>query len=114
MPSSPHLPFLSLLLLLLPALPVQAWFVRLLMLIRASPTKTQIDQFFVSHKQNCVQGSLNSGAGRCLGNGPDFPLKFTCHLVRSFFLSLYTQTEANAYAEKKRLCLKADVGYEYV
>lgn len=53
-------------------------------LIRASPNKNTKLTLFVSHKQNCVQGSLNSGAGRCLGNGPDFPLKFTCHLVRSF------------------------------
>lgn len=89
MKSSPYLPFLSplLLLLLLPALPVQAWFVRLLLSLSTNqPTKTQIDLFsFFAPIQNCVQGSLNSGAGRCLGNGPDFPLKFTCHLVRSFF-----------------------------
>lgn len=94
MKSSPHLPFLSpllLLLLLLPALPVQAWFVRLLLSSSAHrQTKTKIDLLsFFALIQNCVQGSLNSGAGRCLGNGPDFPLKFTCHLVRSFFFLFF-------------------------
>lgn len=97
---SPYLPILSLLLLLLPALPVQAWFVRLLMLIRASPNKNTKLTLFVSHKQNCVQGSLNSGAGRCLGNGPDFPLKFTCHLVRSFFF--HTNKQKRIHTQKKK------------
>lgn len=100
---SPHLPFLSplLLLLLLPTLPVQAWFVRLLLSSSAHrQTKTQIDLFFFFFPpiQNCVQGSLNSGAGRCLGNGPDFPLKFTCHLVRFFGI----HRGANSYAEKRK------------
>lgn len=110
---SPYLPILSLLLLLLPALPVQAWFVRLLILIliRASPNKNTKLTLFFSHKQNCVQGSLNSGAGRCLGNGPDFPLKFTCHLVRFFFHTQRSESiRRNSGGGGKEICRqKADV-----
>lgn len=114
MKSSPHLPFLSplLLLLLLPALPVQAWFVRVLLSLSAHrQTKTQIDFFSFFLIQNCVQGSLNSGAGRCLGNGPDFPLKFTCHLVRFFFLFFFlAYTEKRIHTQKQRMKRKRNMG----
>lgn len=127
MKSSPHPPFLSpllfLQLLLLPALPVQAWFVRLLLSSSAHrQTKPQIDPFFFFF-------SAHTELRPRLPQQRRWPLSwkrtgFSSEIYLSsctFFFGAYKHREAkNREAktehgkEKEIWGHKADVGYGYI
>lgn len=112
----PNLPILSLLLLLLPALPVQAWFVRLLSSSsahRQTQTRTKINPFFFLFAQTELRPRLPQQRRRPLSRKWTwFSSEVYLSSCTFFFFSFYTYTKKRIHTQRKKTCRKADVDFK--